>query len=152
MPFINKSESTKRSRDRKENGKCTNATNRRSRVGLSTSFCIKIIKPVRKKHKQTFPVQTSIKNKKKAGAAVVRTITSIVDTNRDVYFYRVLHVTEVDVPQRYCAPLPFKCTAIDSWCRLIFLISFFFSLFLKIQKLMLCVYIISLAICAFTIP
>ena len=31
-----------------ESGKCTNATNRRSRVGLSNSFCIKIIKPVRK--------------------------------------------------------------------------------------------------------
>ena len=39
MPFLSKSEATKRSRDRKENGKCTNATNRRSRVGLSTSFC-----------------------------------------------------------------------------------------------------------------
>ena len=38
MPFINKSEATKRSGDRKENGKCTNATNCRSRVGLSTSF------------------------------------------------------------------------------------------------------------------
>ena len=32
MPFINKSEATKRSKDRNENGKCTNATNRRSRV------------------------------------------------------------------------------------------------------------------------
>ena len=39
MPFLNKSEATKRSRDRKENGECTNATNCRSRVGLSTSFC-----------------------------------------------------------------------------------------------------------------
>ena len=39
MPFISKSEGTKRSRDRKENGKCTNATNCRSRLGLSTSFC-----------------------------------------------------------------------------------------------------------------
>ena len=39
MPFLNKSEATKRSRDRKENGKCTNATNCRIRVGLSTSFC-----------------------------------------------------------------------------------------------------------------
>ena len=38
MPFLNKSEATKRSRDRKENGKSTNATNCRSRVGLSTSF------------------------------------------------------------------------------------------------------------------
>ena len=34
----NKNEATKRSRDRKENGKCTNATNRRSHVGLSTPF------------------------------------------------------------------------------------------------------------------
>ena len=30
----------KRSRDRKENGKCTNATNRRSRVGLPTNFTL----------------------------------------------------------------------------------------------------------------
>ena len=43
MPFLNKSEATKRSRDRKENGKSTNATNCRSRVGLSTSFCIDMI-------------------------------------------------------------------------------------------------------------
>ena len=34
----NKSEATKRSRNQKENGNCTNATNRRSRVGLSTPF------------------------------------------------------------------------------------------------------------------
>ena len=39
VPFINNSEVTKRSRDRNENGKCTNATNCRSRVGLWTSFC-----------------------------------------------------------------------------------------------------------------
>ena len=32
MPFINKSEATKRSKDRKIFGKCTNGTNRRSRV------------------------------------------------------------------------------------------------------------------------
>ena len=32
MPFINKSEATKRSKDRNENGKCTSAMNRRSRV------------------------------------------------------------------------------------------------------------------------
>ena len=32
MPFINSSEATKRSKDRKINGKCTNSTNRRSRV------------------------------------------------------------------------------------------------------------------------
>ena len=32
MPFINKSEVTKRSKDRKIYGKCTNGTNRRSRV------------------------------------------------------------------------------------------------------------------------
>ena len=32
MPFIDKSAATKRSQDRKINGKCTNATNRRSRV------------------------------------------------------------------------------------------------------------------------
>ena len=32
MPFINKSEATKRSKDRKINGKCANGTNRRSRV------------------------------------------------------------------------------------------------------------------------
>ena len=38
MPFINTSEATKRSKDRTENGKCTNVTNRRSRVGQSTSF------------------------------------------------------------------------------------------------------------------
>ena len=38
VPFINKSEATKKSGDRKENGKCTNATNSRSRVGLSTLF------------------------------------------------------------------------------------------------------------------
>ena len=38
MPVINKSEATKKSRDRKENGKCTNDMNRRSRVGLSTPF------------------------------------------------------------------------------------------------------------------
>ena len=38
MPFINKSEATKWSRYRKENGKCTNATNRRSHVSVSTAF------------------------------------------------------------------------------------------------------------------
>ena len=38
VPFINKSVATKRLRDRKENGKCTNATNRRSPVGLSVPF------------------------------------------------------------------------------------------------------------------
>ena len=38
MPVINKSEATKKLRDQKENGKCTNSTNRRSRVGLSTPF------------------------------------------------------------------------------------------------------------------
>ena len=32
MPFINKSEATKWSKDRKINGKCTNGTSRRSRV------------------------------------------------------------------------------------------------------------------------
>ena len=32
MPFINKREATKRSKDRKINGKLTNGTNRRSRV------------------------------------------------------------------------------------------------------------------------
>ena len=32
MPFINKSEATKRSKDRKIYGKCTNGTNRRSPV------------------------------------------------------------------------------------------------------------------------
>ena len=32
MPFLNKSEATKRSKDRKIYGKCTNGTNRRSRV------------------------------------------------------------------------------------------------------------------------
>ena len=32
MPFINKREATKRSEDRKINGKLTNGTNRRSRV------------------------------------------------------------------------------------------------------------------------
>ena len=40
VTFLKKSEATKkRSRDRKENSKCTDATNCRSRVGLSTSFC-----------------------------------------------------------------------------------------------------------------
>ena len=48
----NKSEATKRSRDRKENGKCTNATNRRSRVGLSTPFYTP--KPVGKTAKTSF--------------------------------------------------------------------------------------------------
>ena len=38
VSVINKSEATKKLRDREENGKCTNATNRRSRVGLSTPF------------------------------------------------------------------------------------------------------------------
>ena len=33
VPFINTSEATKRSRDRTENGKCTDVKNRRSRVG-----------------------------------------------------------------------------------------------------------------------
>ena len=42
VPFLNKSEARKRSRDREENGKCTNATNCRSRVGLSTSSCYNI--------------------------------------------------------------------------------------------------------------
>ena len=36
VPFINTSEVTKRSSNRTENGKCTNVTNRRGRVGLST--------------------------------------------------------------------------------------------------------------------
>ena len=35
---MNKSEATKRSRDRKENGKCTNATNRRSRDACQPHF------------------------------------------------------------------------------------------------------------------
>ena len=48
----NKSEATKRSRDRKENGTCTNATNRRSRVGLSTLFYTP--KPVGKTAKTSF--------------------------------------------------------------------------------------------------
>ena len=36
VPFINTSEMTKRLSNRTENGKCTDVTNRRSRVGLST--------------------------------------------------------------------------------------------------------------------
>ena len=52
MPFLNKSEATKRSRDRKENGKCINATNRRSRVGLSTPAC------------QTYQHSTNVKEHK----------------------------------------------------------------------------------------
>ena len=36
VPFINTREATKRSSNRTENGKCTDVTNRRSRVGLST--------------------------------------------------------------------------------------------------------------------
>ena len=39
VPFINMGEATKRSSNRTEKGKCTNVTNRRSRVGLSTPFC-----------------------------------------------------------------------------------------------------------------
>ena len=35
VPFINTSEATKRSSNRTANGKCTDVTNRRSRVGLS---------------------------------------------------------------------------------------------------------------------
>ena len=38
MPFITRVKRQKRSRDRKENGKFKNSTNRRSRVGLSTPF------------------------------------------------------------------------------------------------------------------
>ena len=37
-PFIKKSEATKRSRDQNENGKWTNVTNRRSRVGCQPHF------------------------------------------------------------------------------------------------------------------
>ena len=36
VPFTNTSEATKRSSKRTENGKCTDVTNRRSRLGLST--------------------------------------------------------------------------------------------------------------------
>ena len=46
MPFINTSEATKRSSNRTENGKCTDVTNRRSRVGLST--------PIYTNHRQLF--------------------------------------------------------------------------------------------------
>ena len=42
MPFINKSEATERSKDRKINGKCTNGTNRRSRVWPVYFIYIKI--------------------------------------------------------------------------------------------------------------
>ena len=38
VPSINTSEATKRLRDQTENGKCTNVTNCRSHVGLSTPF------------------------------------------------------------------------------------------------------------------
>ena len=38
VPFINTSEATKRSSNRTVNGKCTDVTNRRSRVGLLTPF------------------------------------------------------------------------------------------------------------------
>ena len=38
--FINTKEATQRPSDPTENGKCTNVMNRRSRVGLSISFCI----------------------------------------------------------------------------------------------------------------
>ena len=41
VPFINTSEVTKRSSNRKDNSNCTNVTNRRSRVGLSTPFYTK---------------------------------------------------------------------------------------------------------------
>ena len=60
----------------------------------------------------------------------------IVDTNKYVYFVNC--TPDVGIAQWYCAPLLFKCTAIDSGCRQIFfLISFFFffSLILEIQKL-----------------
>ena len=53
-----KSEATKRWRDRKENGKCTNATNRRSRVGLSTPFYTP--KPVGKTAKTSFFARRAI--------------------------------------------------------------------------------------------
>ena len=43
VPFIIKSEATKRSTDRKENDKLTNSTNRRSRVGLFTPFYTAIL-------------------------------------------------------------------------------------------------------------
>ena len=38
MPFINKIEGTKRSKDRETNGQCTNGMNRRSRV-----FCLSVL-------------------------------------------------------------------------------------------------------------
>ena len=48
---------------------------------------------------------------------------------------------DVDIAQWYCAPLPFKCPAIDSGCGLIFFHFFFFLFFLEIQKLIaLCLY------------
>ena len=59
----------------------------------------------------------------------------IVDTNKDVYIFGMLH-PGVDIAQWYCAPLRFMCPAIDSGCGLIF-----FNLFIT-----------SLAICGFTIP
>ena len=46
VPFINTSEATKRSSNRTENGKCTDVTNCRSRVGLST--------PIYTNHRQLF--------------------------------------------------------------------------------------------------
>ena len=54
--------------DRKENGKCTNATNCRSRVGLSTSFCTDLFiwtGPVlhRARHTSTQATSRSIKQK-----------------------------------------------------------------------------------------
>ena len=39
MPLINTSAATKKSSNWTENGKCTDVTNRRSRVGLSTPIC-----------------------------------------------------------------------------------------------------------------
>ena len=48
-----------------------------------------------------------------------------MDTNKDVYIFHTLH-PDVDIAQWYCAPLPFKCPAIDSGCGLIFFISFLF--------------------------
>ena len=43
MPFINKSEATKRSKDRQIYGKCTNGTNRRSRVWPVCFIYIKLL-------------------------------------------------------------------------------------------------------------
>ena len=55
--FTNTSEATKRSSNRTENGKCTNAMNRRSREGLSTPFYTNTLQDARFVLARIFTVQ-----------------------------------------------------------------------------------------------